>query len=221
MEHLVPLLSSYGAPRVVERHVMMQGRSFYQPFPEGHVLEGDGCMAFTPQGSSSLVPLALCGAAEGSEYEHPSVPKGSDRLLSWLEESRDWTPLHHIEALSKTRTRALLDAGANVHAAPSPSPLERARELGDSLMYQRVQIHGLSGAAELNGRFGVVVGFDEAKGRYAVRIEESQHEILEILKKPEHAVYPPASGMHSACHAASACVSAIDDIGCRWSSRVS
>ena len=109
MEHLVPLLSSYGAPRVVERHVMMQGRSFYQPFPEGHVLEGDGCMAFTPQGSSSLVPLAaeaLCGAAEGSEYVHPSVPKGSDRLLSWLEESRDWTPLHHIEALSKTGARA-------------------------------------------------------------------------------------------------------------------
>ena len=44
---------------------------------------------------------------------HPSVPKGSGRLLSWLEESRDWTPLHHIEALSKERALALLRDGAD------------------------------------------------------------------------------------------------------------
>ena len=53
-------------------------------------------------------------------------------LSEWLELSRHWTPLHHLEVLSPDRARALLRAGANLHLKPEPnvpSPLERAHEL--------------------------------------------------------------------------------------------
>lgn len=43
----------------------------------------------------------------------------------WLVQSRDWTPLHHIEVLTVERARSLLRAGADPHAG-SPSPLELA-----------------------------------------------------------------------------------------------
>ena len=49
-------------------------------------------------------------------------------LAAWLQHSRSWTPLHHIEQLTRARAVALLRGGASVHAG-SPSPLERAREV--------------------------------------------------------------------------------------------
>ena len=53
-------------------------------------------------------------------------------LIDWLVLSQHWTPLHHIEALSPERARALLRAGADLHLKPRPdvpSPLERAQQL--------------------------------------------------------------------------------------------
>ena len=50
-------------------------------------------------------------------------------LLEWLQRTRAWTPLHHLEQLTRARAVALLRGGADVHAG-SPSPLERAREVG-------------------------------------------------------------------------------------------
>ena len=58
----------------------------------------------------------------------PSVR--SHRGARLLVLSRHWTPLHHIEVLTKERTRALLRAGADPLASPAPgvpSPAERAR----------------------------------------------------------------------------------------------
>lgn len=184
MEHCVPLLSSYGAPRAAQRQMLGSPETTSVPIlsPLGGLSSQflQMTMMFTSSSSEqrtvTLTAEALCGAAEGSEHVHPSVPKGSGRLLSWLEESRDWTPLHHIEALSKERALALLRDGAKLHAG-SPSPLERARAIGDTLsLYERVEVHGLTRAA-LNGLVGVVVGFDEEKGRCVLRLEESQSEI--------------------------------------------
>ena len=206
MEHCVPLLSSYGALRAAQRRMLGSPETTSAPIlsPLGGLSSQflQMTMMFTSSSSGSdteqrtvtLTAEALCGAAEGSEHVHPSVPKGSGRLLSWLEESRDWTPLHHIEALSKERALALLRdgadtlpstslarvstpqrhgsrTGAKLHAG-SPSPLERARAIGDTLsLYERVEVHGLTRAA-LNGLVGVVVGFDEEKGRCVLRLEE-------------------------------------------------
>ena len=53
-------------------------------------------------------------------------------LIEWLELSRHWTPLHHLEVLSTERACALLRAGADLHLKPKPdvpSPLERAQQL--------------------------------------------------------------------------------------------
>ena len=47
----------------------------------------------------------------------------------WLARTRDWTALHHIEQLTPSRTVALLRAGADLHVG-TPSPIERAREVG-------------------------------------------------------------------------------------------
>ncbi|EOD36805.1 hypothetical protein EMIHUDRAFT_98209 [Emiliania huxleyi CCMP1516] len=163
MEHCVPLLSSYGAPRAAQRQMLGSPETTSVPIlsPLGGLSSQflQMTMMFTSSSSEqrtvTLTAEALCGAAEGSEHVHPSVPKGSGRLLSWLEESRDWTPLHHIEALSKERALALLRDGAKLHAG-SPSPLERARAIGDTLsLYERVEVHGLTRAA-LNGLVGVV-----------------------------------------------------------------
>ena len=51
---------------------------------------------------------------------------GHAKLLAWLQESREWTPLHHLEVLTADRTRALLRGGADLRSG-SPSPLELAQ----------------------------------------------------------------------------------------------
>ena len=43
---------------------------------------------------------------------------GQRELATWLEDSKDWpTPLHYLEVISPARTRMLLRAGADIHAA--------------------------------------------------------------------------------------------------------
>ena len=51
---------------------------------------------------------------------------GHTMLLAWLVQSREWTPLHHVDIITTVRARALLRAGANLHAG-SPSPLDLAK----------------------------------------------------------------------------------------------
>jgi len=53
-------------------------------------------------------------------------------MSAWLQRTRDWTPLHHIEQLTIERAKALLRAGAALHSG-SPSPLERATEVGGAV----------------------------------------------------------------------------------------
>ena len=54
-------------------------------------------------------------------------------LVDWLVRSRLWsTALHHLEFLTAERTRALLRAGDNIHAAAEPggpTPLSIAQDL--------------------------------------------------------------------------------------------
>jgi hypothetical protein len=61
-------------------------------------------------------------------------------VLAWLTASREWsTPLHHLTVIDAERTRALLRAGADLHAAATasgPTPLSLARSMrtaGDAL----------------------------------------------------------------------------------------
>ena len=55
---------------------------------------------------------------DGHEFtaESEAADEGHEELRAWLERSRDWTPLHHIEVLTPARTRALLRAGADPNA---------------------------------------------------------------------------------------------------------
>ena len=53
-------------------------------------------------------------------------------LRDWLILSRHWTPLHHLEFLTAERTRFLLRAGVDIHAAAGPggpTPLSFAQDL--------------------------------------------------------------------------------------------
>ena len=67
--------------------------------------------------------------------ESIAAEEGHEELCSWLEQSRGWTPLHHLEVLGLARTRALLRAGADVHARPvgagTLTPVERAAAMAE------------------------------------------------------------------------------------------
>ena len=68
----------------------------------------------------------------GASAEGLARVRGHAALVAWLELSRDWTPLHHLEQLSGQRATALLRDGANPAASPAagvPSPLDRATAL--------------------------------------------------------------------------------------------
>ena len=65
----------------------------------------------------SAEELAEDDATHPSSFREPfREPFRVADTLAWLRATRGATPLHHLEALSETRTRALLRAGADVHA---------------------------------------------------------------------------------------------------------
>ncbi len=76
----------------------------------------------------------VSGEGTPSAEEEFSAREGYEAVVEALRASRDWcTPLHHVEALTPARARALLREGANLHARARPdaeSPLERARRIG-------------------------------------------------------------------------------------------
>lgn len=47
----------------------------------------------------------------------------------WLRTMEQWSPLHYIDYISRTRARELLRSGADLNAEPAPTPLARARQL--------------------------------------------------------------------------------------------
>lgn len=74
----------------------------------------------------------------GRTAEQVAAARGSLEIWGWLVKSREWTPLHHIEQLTPERVAALLREGASIHAG-SPSPLQRAREVGGRVAQLVVQ----------------------------------------------------------------------------------
>ena len=65
--------------------------------------------------------------------EHYATHRGHHNIAAWLVRTRLWsTPLHHLEFLTPERTRTLLRAGDNIHAAAEPggpTPISLARAL--------------------------------------------------------------------------------------------
>ena len=64
--------------------------------------------------------------------EARALENGHTEIAAFLQRSREWTPLHHLEVLPARRAKHLLrmkigvtDPPNDPHAAPSPSPLER------------------------------------------------------------------------------------------------
>jgi len=53
--------------------------------------------------------------------EHAPLMNGQSEMRTWLEESRGWTALHHVEVLTVEHTLALLRSGACVHAPATGS----------------------------------------------------------------------------------------------------
>ena len=60
---------------------------------------------------------------EEDDFEDDDSP-----VADWLDSTRLWTPLHHLEHLTPERTTALLRTGADIHAG-DPSPFDRANQL--------------------------------------------------------------------------------------------
>ena len=54
-----------------------------------------------------------------------AVREGYHNVAVWLEDSRWWAPLAHLEVLTAARSRELLAGGASLHAG-WPTPLQRA-----------------------------------------------------------------------------------------------
>ena len=75
--------------------------------------------------------LSSYGAARVCDVQHTdaeqvAAQQNHVQMLAWLQSSRTWTALHHVEVLTAARVRELLRGGADLHVG-SPSPLERAR----------------------------------------------------------------------------------------------
>ena len=119
-------------------------------------------------------------------------------ILAWLQLSREWTPLQHLEVLTVQRTRALLRAGADLHAG-EPSALERARfaERGAMKVGSTVRLHSLMSRPLLNGKMGVVVADAGAStGRVGVRVPD-EHKPLALKPANLHSVAAEGEAMEA------------------------
>ena len=93
---------------------------------------GDGSSFTSPlhcaaEGCHLRIFQLLCSYGAVPYVWYPGLGSNCDQLhkieamVQWIEESRDWaTPLHHLCVLNEARTRALLRAGADVHACVRP-----------------------------------------------------------------------------------------------------
>ena len=72
---------------------------------------------------------------------------GHHDIAAWLRATRNWTPLHHLEFLTRERTRAMLRDGADIHAEVKPfgvTPLSIAQDLEAAArpVIHRAFLHG-------------------------------------------------------------------------------
>ena len=99
------------------------------PLENGLPVETDVLAGCTPllmaciMGTLQLVQLYSSFGAERSPPNARFITASSattDEVRRWLQESAGWTPLHHASVIPTGRTRALLRAGADLHAQARP-----------------------------------------------------------------------------------------------------
>ena len=110
---------------------------------DGHL----GCVQLlSSHGASRTFPFGV----PGDTAEDVATQDGHHELLAFLVRSRLWsTPLHHLEFITRERTRALLRGGDNIHAAAEPggpTPLSLARDLEAAArpVIRRAFLHGFA-----------------------------------------------------------------------------
>ena len=108
---------------------------------DGHL----GCVQLlSSHGASRTFPFGV----PGDTAEDVATQDGHHELLAFLVRSRLWsTPLHHLEFITRERTRALLRDGADLDAAVAPggpTPLSLARDLEAAArpVIRRAFLHG-------------------------------------------------------------------------------
>ena len=126
-----------GSDRVPLVHALLEAGA---PLEHGLPMESGATAGCTPliiacvTGALKLVQLySSFGAKRAPPDAHFSASTaGTDGVQAWLQESADWsTPLHHASVIPIERTRALLRAGADLHAQArpgAPTPLELAEQ---------------------------------------------------------------------------------------------
>ena len=112
------------------------------------------------------------GEVLGLEILLPLVERGDPgvrEVVEWLDESRGWTPLHHVAVLTPARATALLRGGACPHAlAPVAPPTGLART---PLQLAR----GLAAQSSLDGSAAAVLDVLE---RAAAPWSSANHDLL-------------------------------------------
>ena len=96
-----------------------------------------GCTPLLIACATGALQLVQLYSSYGAERAPPNAyytasTAGTDEVQAWLQESADWsTPLHHASVVPVERTRALLRAGADLHAQArpgAPTPLQLAEQ---------------------------------------------------------------------------------------------
>jgi hypothetical protein len=116
-------------------------------------LNNNGTCALDFARSSLETLQLLCAYAPSRQAVHAQLARSPQPLVEpvsaqWLDATRRWSsPLHHFELLSLERVRALLAAGADLHAgdgaadAPTPRSMAAARlRAGDGPVDGRVAL---------------------------------------------------------------------------------
>ena len=84
-------------------------------------------------GAFECVQLLTSHGARDDAAADCAILGGHKELRDWLNASSEWTPLHYLEVLTPERAHRLLRDGANIHASPAPSPLERTKEVANEV----------------------------------------------------------------------------------------
>ena len=120
-----------GAGADVDKVSFSGGTPLHIACQQGHL----ACVQLASSYGAARVVTMSNGSTTFSA-EDVAADFANDAIVAWLTTSRPYfTPLHHVATISAERTRALLRAGANLHAAAAvdwPTPLSLARELRDA-----------------------------------------------------------------------------------------
>ena len=126
-------------------------------------------------------------------------------FLAWLRSTRQSQPKLVAYTLTKEAAAPPAEATSSSDAAEpavaavvaEPAPAEPASD--QIAVGAPVKLSGLKTKPALNGKFGVVVGFDERKARYNVRLADNKVRPLRAANleqvSPSDAVAPPLDGV--------------------------